>query len=33
MALIALRDVHVDFPIYGSQYNLRKVLLERAAGG
>jgi ABC-type polysaccharide/polyol phosphate transport system ATPase subunit len=33
MALVALRDVHVDFPIYGSQHNLRKVLLERAAGG
>jgi len=33
MALVALRDLYVDFPIYGSQYNLRKVLLERAAGG
>ena len=33
MALVALRDVHVDFPIYGSQHNLRNVLLQRAAGG
>jgi ABC-type polysaccharide/polyol phosphate transport system ATPase subunit len=30
---IALENVFVDFPIYGSHRSLRKVLFDRAAGG
>jgi len=30
---VLLEDVHVDFPIYGAQRNLRKVLFDRATGG
>ena len=33
MARVVLENVRVDFPIYGAQRNLRKILLERAAGG
>jgi ABC-type polysaccharide/polyol phosphate transport system ATPase subunit len=33
MARVLLENVRVDFPIYGTQRNLRKILLERAAGG
>jgi lipopolysaccharide transport system ATP-binding protein len=33
MARVVLENVRVDFPIYGTQRNLRKILLDRAAGG
>lgn len=33
MAAIVLEDVHVAFPIYGSQRSLRRALFERATGG
>jgi ABC-type polysaccharide/polyol phosphate transport system ATPase subunit len=33
MARVVLENVRVDFPIYGAQRNLRKVLFERATGG
>ena len=32
MTSVILEDVSVDFPIYGSQRNLRRVLFERATG-
>ena len=31
--MLILEGVNVDFPIYGTQRSLRKVLLERATGG
>lgn len=31
--MLILQGVNVDFPIYGTQRSLRKVLLERATGG
>jgi ABC-type polysaccharide/polyol phosphate transport system ATPase subunit len=33
MARVVLENVRVDFPIYGAQRNLRKVLFDRATGG
>jgi ABC-type polysaccharide/polyol phosphate transport system ATPase subunit len=33
MAEVVLEDVCVDFPIYGAQRDLRRVIAERAAGG
>jgi ABC-type polysaccharide/polyol phosphate transport system ATPase subunit len=33
MARVVLENVRVDFPIYGRQRNLRKILFDRAAGG
>jgi ABC-type polysaccharide/polyol phosphate transport system ATPase subunit len=33
MARVVVENVRVDFPIYGTQRNLRKILLDRAAGG
>jgi ABC-type polysaccharide/polyol phosphate transport system ATPase subunit len=33
MARVILENVRVDFPIYGAQRNLRKVLFDRATGG
>ena len=33
MPEVMLDDVHVEFPIYGTQRSLRKVLFARAAGG
>jgi ABC-type polysaccharide/polyol phosphate transport system ATPase subunit len=33
MPAVILDDVHVEFPIYGTQRSLRKVFLARASGG
>ena len=33
MTAVVIEDVRVEFPIYGSQRSLRKVLFERATGG
>jgi len=33
MSAVVLDDVHVEFPIYGSQRSLRKALFQRATGG
>lgn len=33
MAAVVLEDVHVSFPVYGSQRSLRRALFERATGG
>ena len=33
MAAMVLENVRVDFPIYGTQRNLRTALFQRAAGG
>ncbi len=33
MASLAIEDVHVLFPVYGSQPSLRRALFERATGG
>jgi ABC-type polysaccharide/polyol phosphate transport system ATPase subunit len=33
VAALVLEDVHVAFPIYGSQKSLRRALFDRAAGG
>lgn len=33
MAALVLENVSVDFPIYGSQRNFRRVLFKRATGG
>jgi len=33
MAALVLDDVHVEFPVYGSQRSLRRAILERATGG
>jgi ABC-type polysaccharide/polyol phosphate transport system ATPase subunit len=33
MASVVVENVHVDFPVYGAQRSLRKVLFERGTGG
>jgi ABC-type polysaccharide/polyol phosphate transport system ATPase subunit len=33
MAAIVLEDIHVSFPVYGSQRSLRRALFARATGG
>lgn len=33
MTALALQNVSVDFPLYGAQRSLRRVLIERAIGG
>jgi len=33
MAALVIDDVHVEFPVYGSQRSLRRAILERATGG
>jgi ABC-type polysaccharide/polyol phosphate transport system ATPase subunit len=33
MPTVVLKDIHVEFPIYGTQRSLRKALFARAAGG
>jgi ABC-type polysaccharide/polyol phosphate transport system ATPase subunit len=33
MAKLILENVHVDFPIYGTQRNLRTAIFQRATGG
>jgi hypothetical protein len=33
MPAVMLDNVHVEFPIYGTQRSLRKAFLARAAGG